>query len=389
MHSFFSHVLKTAQRCPLPVWCALIIALPFGVGLFGVWLLGSWEYAECQTVGKTSWAAESTRLYCAQLMVDPQTGENLGEAIELANSITPDHPLRKDSDRLIQQWAHRLMELGEAKFQDGNLNDAIKLVQQIPDEALLHEIVSNRINYWQKTWEKAEKIIQDAQTAIEDDKFSVALAEARKLLRVPNQYWSMVRFQELVNQVQVAKESWKKEQSASRDRPSPNDKPSFDGKDTTITTDLMSNWQKEQEREAAVHLEKARRSAATGDLGGLRDAIGEAQLIFSDTPHYKEARQLIADWNRQIEVAEDRPYLSKAITLADRGDIKSLEAAISEANNIYFGRALYREAQSRIDQWSTQVRQLYEQQNSQDLPANTGSPAQETDYRIPPAPTNP
>ncbi len=378
LHPFTSRVLQIAHKVPIPLWAIVLMTLPVGAGVFGIWLLNDWETAECQTVGKTILASESTRLYCAQTIADRDTAPDLAEAIQLASSISTQHPLRQDSDRFIQRWANKLLDKAEATFQDGKLEDAIKTAHSIPEDITVRATADARVQKWQEIWKEAEKLFNEAQTAMQDDKLSIALLNARKLLRVPNQYWNTQRFQDLVNQIQATKESKK---AADRDRAK--HKELMATKPLT-TNDLIDRWQKEQAAEAATHLAKAQQIAASGDLDHLRDAISEAEMVFSSTPQYPQAQKLIAAWNRRIETVEDQPYLDRATALASKGDVLSLQAAISEANNIYFGRALYREAQRRIDQWTEQAQSLSEKQAAQELPPNLGTPIRTTDYQIPP-----
>ncbi len=379
-HPFTSRVWQIAHKVPVPLWAIVLMTLPVGAGIFGLWLLNDWETAECQTVGKTVLASESTRLYCAQTIADRDTAPDLAEAIQLASSISANHPLHQDSDRFIQRWANKLLEKAEATFQDGKLEDAIKTAQSIPEDTPVREAADTRIQKWQDIWKEAEKLFDEAQTAMQDDKLSIALLNARKLLRVPNQYWNTHRFQDLVNQIQATKDSKK---AAARERAKNKD---LMATKPLTTNDLIDRWEKEQAAEAATHLAKAKELAVSGNLDRLKDAISEAEMVFSSTPQYPQAQKLIAEWNRRIETVEDQPFLDRATALASKGDVLSLQSAISEANTIYFGRALYREAQRRIDQWTAQAQELSAKQSAQQLPPNPGPPIRTTDYQIPPAP---
>lgn len=341
-----------------------MFVLPLSVGATGVWLLNQMEAGECQSARTSPTVSDSTRLYCAQSAAGRGSSIDLVEAIQLADAIAVDHPLRTDGDRLIERWAMRLLELGEALFQEGKLNEAIALVEKIPIGTPVHDAVQPRVQEWEATWKEAETIHDQAQAALEDEKPTVALAEARKLLRVRNEYWSNSRFQELANQIQA----WRENRKAIANKQKQPEAKLLPEKSLT-TDNLLSDWQKEQEAEAAAHLIKAKDLAATGNLNSLREAIAAAEMIFSGTPQYPQAQQLIAAWTRQIESIEDRPILDRATRLASKGDLASLQSAISEANNVYFGRALYREAQSKIDQWTDQVRQLHDQQYSQPAPS--------------------
>lgn len=382
---WIDHLCTQVRKLPVQLWIGLIILLPLGTGVLGVWLLSKMDDVECQTVWLSPLATESTRLYCAQVTADRQTATDLAEAIKLADSISLSHPLRQDGDRLIQQWSNRLLELGDMAFQNGKLDDAIIMLQSIPDGTPLYASTTQQIEQWRETWKQAEDIVQKVQDAIAADNLLIAFAEARTLLKINNEYWRTTRFQDVVNQIQTAKES--KIAQAAADRKKGIASAPFEKMRPLTTDELMSGWQKEQDQEAAIHLQKARSLAATDEVNRIRDAIAEAQMVLSGSAQYTQAQQLIKDWSTQIETAEDRPSLNRATALARKGGIDSLEAAITEANRIYFGRALYREAQANIDQWSAQVRQLYDRQYSQELPPNNSIPLSDPSfYQVPASP---
>ena len=382
---WIDHLCTQVRKLPVQLWIGLIILLPLGTGVLGVWLLSKMDDVECQTVWLSPLATESTRLYCAQITADRQTATDLAEAIKLADSISLSHPLRQDGDRLIQQWSNRLLELGDTAFQNGKLDDAIIMLQSIPDGTPLSASTTQQIEQWRETWKQAEDIVQKVQDAIAADNLLIAFAEARTLLKINNEYWRTTRFQDVVNQIQTAKES--KIAQAAADRKKGIASAPFEKMRPLTTDELMSGWQKEQDQEAAIHLQKARSLAATDEVNRIRDAIAEAQMVLSGSAQYTQAQQLIKDWSTQIETAEDRPSLNRATALARKGGIDSLEAAITEANRIYFGRALYREAQANIDQWSAQVRQLYDRQYSQELPPNNSIPLSDPSfYQVPASP---
>lgn len=378
------HLFTQMRKLPAALWVGLIILLPLGTGGLGVLLLSRMDDIECQTVWSPL-TTESTRLYCAQVTADLSTATALAEAIKLADSISLDHPLRQDGDRLIQQWSNRLLELGDTAFQNGKLEDAIAMLESVPNNTSLYTSVAQRIEQWRETWKTAEDIFQKVQDAIAADRLAIAFAEARTLLKVNNNYWRTTRFQEIVNQIQTSKESKSAQTAADRKKRIAN--APFERIRPLSTDELMSRWEKEQNQEAGIHLKKARSLAAIGDASRLRDAISEAQMVLSGSVQYTEAQQLIKDWSSNIETIEDRPALNRATALARRGDTASLEAAITEANSIYFGRALYREAQANIDQWTAQVRQLYDRQYSQELPPNDSLPSRDPSfYQIPASP---
>lgn len=122
---------------------------------------------------------------------------------------------------------------------------------------------------------------------------------------------------------------------------------------------LVSRWQRETED--VVVLERARTFASSGLTADLRTAIAEAQKVPNANPRYGEARTEIARWTRQAETIEDRPYLDRAIQIASFGGIASLQEAVQEASRISAGRALYREAQAKIGEWTGSIQRVQDQ----------------------------
>ena len=112
---------------------------------------------------------------------------------------------------------------------------------------------------------------------------------------------------------------------------------------------LVAEWQQEiQVIEDRPILDAA---VALADGGNLAEAIAEASKIESSRALYPRAQGLVQDWTAAIEIAEDRPILDKAKDLAYRG---SLTAAINLASQIGAGRALSGEAQTAIALWQAE-----------------------------------
>ena len=148
---WIDHLFTQVRKLPVQLWIGLIVLLPLGTGVLGVWLLSKMDDVECQTVWLSPLTTDSTRLYCAQVTADRRTATDLAEAIKLADSISLDHPLRQDGDRLIQQWSNRLLELGDTAFQNGKLEDAITMLESVPDSTPLHNSATQKIEQWRET----------------------------------------------------------------------------------------------------------------------------------------------------------------------------------------------------------------------------------------------
>ncbi len=116
---------------------------------------------------------------------------------------------------------------------------------------------------------------------------------------------------------------------------------------------LLAQWQKESQLiEDRPLLTRAQQVAKSGKLESLRSAVAMARLIKPQRALRSEAQTNMSTWIYQIQVIEDRPILNAAKATANSGQ---LGAAIDIASKIRSGRALYAEAQDLIGGWVYQI----------------------------------
>jgi len=116
---------------------------------------------------------------------------------------------------------------------------------------------------------------------------------------------------------------------------------------------LIARWQLEQE--ALLVLNQAQDLAIGGGIADLNAAIAKAAEVPSNNPRWPEVQEQMGEWQRQVETIQDQPILDRAQELAWSGEVSDLRAAIQVASQIGAGRALYAEAQARIQDWREQV----------------------------------
>ncbi|PSB27813.1 hypothetical protein [Stenomitos frigidus] len=360
----------------------LLLALPVGVGAWAVNSLRSQQLSGCMSLDEGGTQADDSvaaTLYCAQASAGQQTIDGLSEAIRLARLVPSDHPLEAQSLQLVEQASQKLLELAENSFQAGNLEEAIGTARRIPAITAAYKTADERIKEWQSAWDKAQSIYTDAQASADRDQWDQAFGKARELRQLGNRYWDTDRYQELVQKIQEAKEGKAAQAKAERDSQKASQAR------YTAQPDIMSNWQQDQAREATEHLKRARRLASAGTPEGLRAATDAAGMVLYGTPQYEEAQRLVDRWNHRLQDLEDRPYLARAMQLASKGDLPSLQAAIAEASNVSFGSALYQEAQDKIGQWTDAIQKLHSQAYPETSGGRQVSPA---NYAIPPVRSN-
>ena len=133
----------TAPAADRPRWLTILLWLgiptmlliPIGVSFWAVTDLSRLPaLPECFAV---SWSDDnsSARLYCAKISADRNTPQDLQQALALVSHIPRTDPLRLDTDRRIRQWSNDLLQLGEAKYQEGDLDGAIEIAEKIPQAA--------------------------------------------------------------------------------------------------------------------------------------------------------------------------------------------------------------------------------------------------------------
>ncbi len=327
------------------LWIAISVILPGSAALWAsTQLLWLPDLPNCWVI---SWsdASSATCLYCAQELGNRQTPEDLRQSIRLLNSIDAEDPLRPEGDRLIEKFSQTTLRLAEAAYQDGDLNFATDIAQQIPPGIWTYRLASRNISHWKATWAKAESLYQKAEKQIDKRQWSSVLTLARELLNLDNRYWETVKYAELMRSLQSAKESTAWQSSLTHVA-----KLKPDGLKETI-----NKLQHPQVAQSQAHLQKAQALAQSKDPAALRNGITEAQFVFYGTPHYEEAQALISTLQRQVETLENRPHLDRATNLASKGDPESLQAAIDEANQITWGSALYDQANEHIEEWRNQI----------------------------------
>lgn len=229
--------------------------------------------------------------------------KNLIEAIKLVEKIAPKSKLYKESRSLVTKFARQILDLARETQEKKNWQDAIYTARQVPANSSV------------KT--EAEDLIE--------------LVRARSIAARAT--------------VRSLEDAIAKAQLIGADRPLYRE-----------AQGLIVQWQ--DSIKDVAYLEKARRLARAGTVRDLRAAIAEAEQVSRNNPVWDEAEAEITGWTNQIEITEDRPYLTQAEQLANYADRASLEAAIAAANRIAPGRALYQEAQQKTEMWRQEIQRV-------------------------------
>lgn len=267
-----------------------------------------WESAKYEELTKVIQAtrAEGNKLVKARNTASDGSLDNLVTGIKLAQGIGQNSYLYQSANKLIAEFSKKIMAIAQKRLQAGDWQQAAAIANQIPEAGNLKEQIQD-FNLL------ASATAQGVTGSV--DGLSKAIEIAQKL--------------------NSGRPLYKQAQ------------------------DLVGRWQ--QEMADVKVLDLASRLAAPGGVNDLRAAIAQLQTVPESNPRRAEVRSQISRLSRQIELLEDSPYLQRANDLANTGDPNSLEAAVAQASRIAQGRALYGEAQGKIQAWIERRQRLQDQ----------------------------
>ncbi|MFP4103583.1 chromosome segregation ATPase [Coleofasciculus sp.] len=381
-------------------WVVVIMVVSGGMGFASVALLLKLPAVpNCPSIFWPT-ASASVRLYCAQLAANKRTTKDLLEAIALIDALPKDHPLRPEINRHIEEWSVEILAIGEEKFQAGQLEEAIEIANRIPRDVPAFMLVKEQIKEWETLWQKASGIYEQAEEHLRQSNWTLAFREAVKLTTIDNQYWAAVKYNQLVDLIQIGRDDSQKLDEAYKlsksgrvddilkaieaaEKITPKSFAYKEAQDLIaesgnkllkLATSRLEqrNWQGVLEianklpasvklpdvKADLIDLANAISLAESGSSGDLEIAIASVQKLSPDRPLYNEGQELIDRWQREIE---DVARLERARAFAISGLINDLQIAIAEAKLIPNRNPRYQEARAEISQWTRQIQTIEDQ----------------------------
>ena len=379
------------------LWGIVLVLCSGGVGYGATTML--LKLPKTQSCSKVFWpvASASIRLYCAQTAAEEKNVEGLLAAIDLVAVLPENHPLRSEIDRNIDKWATGILTIGEEEFQAGKLKEAIATAKTIPANLSAKELVDQKIAGWKSVWAEGEKNYEEVENSLRKADWNRAFNWAVRLTDSPNEYWATTKYEESINNINVAQEenaSLTKAQTqisqgkiedliAAIEKADDIDENSYtyeqaqkivaEGKKKLVARVEESieerDWQellrivpripsslKLQNRAKDWQiLANAGSSSQLDTVFGLEDAIEEAKKLEPNSEYYRLGRKLIRNWKLEID---DVRHLAKARQLARVGTIGNLKDAIAEAGIIPSSNPRYDEARQAIAQWRGQIQTI-------------------------------
>lgn len=375
-------------------WTTFAIAILGGVSGFSFALL--YKIPALPNCPSIFWptASASLRMYCAELAANKKTVDDLLTAITLVDGLPSDHPMRGEANALINGWSLEILELAEAEFQQGELDRAIEIAEQIPNQGEAFDQVEDRIDQWRSIWAKAEDIYSEAESAIQSDDLRRAFSIAVKLLDVGNEHWATVKYEQINELIETSREvSAKLAEARSLSRQGGLDnllaaieqvetieensflypaarrllvelwddvllegKAALDRGEVDSVTRIADRLPPGLEYQAQANdlreLAIAVRRAQSGTVTGLEAAIIQAEALPASRPLHSKAQQLARRWQLEIQ---DLRRIETARSLATPGTIEALRDAVAEVKLIPNSNPRSDEAQRLADEWLDEI----------------------------------
>lgn len=301
------------------------------------------------------------QLESAQTLASSGQIEDIAEAFTQAQAIDVQSRAWGDAEPDLKTWAEALLQYGFQKWEQEDLEAAIAIIQRVPVDLAKAPEAKDLV-----TFAHAQRLAQQGDGDwLPSYSAMLNLVEARAAVQ------KISANSPFYEQAQARLDEWAQKLEDTRQLYFANmlaqlgHKPLYEmaiAEAAEITPDrpqrlqaqtLLSHWQKEIERvEDRPFLVRAQELAAAGNTESFQAAIAEARKVELGRALRIEAQTKIAAWLNQIEVIEDQPILDKALALASNG---KLQEAVNEARAIEEGRALFAEAQSSIQEWTTTI----------------------------------
>ncbi len=121
------------------------------------------------------------------------TGKSV-EAVATASTIPSSHPAYSQAQTIINNSSAEILRKATEIYEDSNsLEEAIDLIEKIPEQSNVYQEAQGKIYGWQKESKTNKEYLNAAQLAIDNNKWQNAIDEANKILPTP--YWRKQKVQ--------------------------------------------------------------------------------------------------------------------------------------------------------------------------------------------------
>ena len=286
----------------------------------------------------------------------PKEPEPIVKAMKLANQINPNTYVYQQGQVLRSKLSKHLVQLSVGLYKTQNFNEAIALVQKVPQDVSIYPEAQDWVKLNQAHVWAGKQHMLALMNAVAQVKKIPKTSSIYTLARTKQSNWQGMLKQQ--TQLQWAKSIASFQQPATLALAIETAKqvPAQSDVGQTIQGE-MATWSRQIETvDNRVTLAKARQIVRAGEsLANLKAAVRLAGKVTIDRPLGEEITASVAEWNEKIQTIEDRPILAQAIAVASKGN---LTQAIAIANRIALGRTLYQDAQAEVRYWQLELQEI-------------------------------
>ena len=444
-------------------WLTLWVLLLTGSGVFCAWAL-MWltripPLPDCEQI--TPFHSASDLLYCAKAQARTGEPNTLVQSVLLTANWPKTHANYDESQEILKDASEQILVLANRWAQAGKLEDAVQLANEIPLNTPLRKSAQAVIFEWRQDWEQGQAIEARLKPALAASDWEQAKLHLQAFKGLKSDYWLVTRHLYWQRQFQVERQAWDQLLQARalaatntidnlrqavvlaraidlRSQVWPAAENDVNAWSETVLDVALQKWRVGDragalalasvvppqpdlapDAEELLHLAQAQRLAQSaepsgeglapryGHLVALMEAIGavqqlpgdspyaaadlssveewsaelsdlrrlkfsdmvarlgqrttyhwamhQAQLVEPDRPRRIQGQTLVAQWQANLQRIEDRPILAEARGLARPGTIPALEGAIAKAATVAQGRSLRIEAQTLIAEWQQEI----------------------------------
>ena len=341
------------------VWNFLWLILLAGSSCVGFWAI-AWltripPLPNCEEI--SAFSADSDLLYCAKTLAETKAADRLTAAIELATPWPETHPLYAEAQPLLTDWSEALLDVARRQVHKGELTVAIGLAERIPEKSPIYAQAQASIQGWRAEWDRGQAIQSQVKQLIESRNWPQAGESLQALKKLYTDYWLQHQFRRLQQQIRMEQQAWSQLEQARELAQSQQP----EGLGEAIALARQINLQSHAWAEAKGEIDRWSHdllfySFRRWELGDLDGAIAAVQQVPADPTLAPEAQDLIQFSHAQrlaSSISNWQPSLNQIFYLSE---------AITAAQQIPSRSPFYQSAQTNLQNWREQLRDLIQLQ---------------------------
>lgn len=126
-----------------------------------------------------------------------------GDALAIVKTLPKNTPLNTEIQQQTDLWSEKLLQQATQVYErQGNLEAAIEIVKQIPQDSAIRPQAIDAKEVWKAEAKQNESIIFAAKKALSEEKWQYAKQEATKVKVSPSMYWQE-QAKEIISQAEA------------------------------------------------------------------------------------------------------------------------------------------------------------------------------------------